>query len=144
MSKEQQRQDCQNIHDALKVQTIPGRTHLIAVVIDKGDGESPSANRRQRVRCHHGHAFTEGYPYDQSADSYLIPCVDYVGLGHVSIAYELRMPGTGDWHVQVPLPEAVVERYLSGVQKSKIGDLQSQYALKRYVIQIMQMSGCEV
>jgi len=146
MSDEHEHQDCGDIKSALVVHLIRGRTYLIAVVGDSGDPETESCsqNTRQRVRCHHGHAFSEGYTYDQASDSYLIPCIEHLALGFVPVAYEVRMPGTGDWHVQVPLPEVVVERYLTGLQKSKIGDLQGRYSHSRYVVQIMQMSGCEV
>jgi hypothetical protein len=145
MAAEDKKQNERDILASLVAQEVPGRTHLVAIVVDNGDpvkGESPR-NIRQPVRCNHGMAFSEGYPYDQASDSYMIICVHQIQLGNVSASYQLSMPGVGEWHLRVPLPEVVINRYLSGVQKAKIADLQSKFPAPRHTIQIVQMTGCE-
>jgi len=141
MAEEEKQQNEQDIRASITVQEECGRTYLSAIVIDQND--TANGNRRASVRCHHGSAFSAGYPYDQASDSYIIPCATHIALGYVPIAYYLGMPGTGNWRVRSPLPEVVVNRYLNGVQKSKIAELQQKYPQPRYVIQIMQMAGCE-
>jgi hypothetical protein len=145
MSDENKKQNEVDILTSLQVQEVGGRTHLVAIVIDKGDSVKgdPGRNTRQAVKCNHGQAFSEGYPYDQGTDSYMISCVHQVPLGHIPVSYQLTMPGVGDWHLRIPLPEVVVNRYLTGTQRSRIAELQGKYAQPRYVVQIMQMSGCE-
>ena len=145
MSDDIKQQNQQDILTSLVAEESPGRTYLVAIVFDKGDtGKGEIAkNTRQSIRCHHGVAFSEGYPYDQGSDSYIVNCVAQVSLGYISLAYQLTMPTVGEWRIRVPLPEVVVNRYLAGSQKSKIVELQAKYSQPRFVVQIMQMSGCE-
>ena len=141
MSDETNKLDQGDILASLIVEPVQGRTHLVAIVVDNGDPAKHDAhkNTRQSVRCNHGTAFSEGYPYDQGSDSYMVACVYQVPLGLILIAYRLSMPTVGEWHIRVPLPEAVVNRYMNGGQKSKIAELQVKYPRPRFNIQIMQV-----
>ena len=132
------------IMEALELQQAPGHTHLIAVATHNAQSDGSNANQPRQIRCYHGHAFYEGYPYDQGNDCYLISCVDSKELGAIRIAYQLTMPGSGEWTVQIPLPEKVVRRYMDATQKSALAQFGEKYSSKSYTIQIMQMAGCEV
>lgn len=132
------------IMESLELQQAPGRTHLIAVATYNAQSDGSNANQPRQIRCYHGHAFYEGYPYDQGNDCYLISCVDSKELGAIPIAYQLTMPVSGAWTVQIPLPEKVVRRYMDATQKSALAQFGEKYSSKSYTIQIMQMAGCEV
>lgn len=140
MTEEQKKQNVEDIMSSLEVGLIPGRTHLMAVVMDS----NIEKNKSQYVKCHKGQSFAVGYPYDQGTDSYIISCVMHEYLGHVPVAYQVKMEGTGGWTVRIPLPESVINRYLTPAQQSQIATLQKKYSDKRYSLQIMQMSGCDI
>jgi len=135
----------ETIKEALHIEVIPGRTYLYLVIIDEGDpkGVERSKNRPQHIRCHHGVAFGQGYAYDQNNDSYLMNAVDSYAIGHVSVAFQISIPVTGKWRVQIPLPESVIDHYLSKTQKRDIAVYREKYSADRFVVHIVQMSGCE-
>ena len=144
MSKEDAKQNSQDILEALEISPIPGRTYLHAVAIATGKDEAyPTGNNRQRpVASRHGTAFASGYPYDQGQDAYMIHCVESVDLGHVSCMFEAKMEDTG-WVSSVPLPPAVLDRLLTGTQKKKLIAFRTKYPAPGHEIKLVQMAGCE-
>jgi len=139
MSDEQQEQNKKEIVEAMSVKAVPGRTHLIAVIIDIKGGQ----NAQRPVSCHRGKAFGRGYAYDQGKDAYLISCLSSSYLGYIDCAYQVEMPGTG-WRCDIPVPDSVVERMMPAALTQKLASIRNNYPSDRFDIQMVQMAGCEV
>lgn len=140
MSADQKQDDIENINKSLELVPVKGRTHITVVVSDKNQ-EQPS---QIAIPCNRGLAFNKGYAYDQGTDSYLVNGIEQLALGYVPIAYEARMPESGNWKTVLPLPVTVIERYLSAAQSKKVAAIKDRYSDKtRYAIEYVQMLGCD-
>lgn len=140
MSKEELSQNKEDIFSSFKLEVQSGKTFLVLVV--KNELE-PDKNTYRNISCNYGRAFSNGYAYDQASDSYSVPCIYHMDLGSIPVAYRLVMEDAG-WGTQLPMPEAVIQRYLSGNQRTHINEVVKKYSGDRYSIRYIQMYGCEL
>jgi len=142
MNEDTRQKDIVDIQESLEIQAIPGRTYLCVVVLDSPKEGQRRMHKVRHVRCYHGSAFTQGYPYDQNSDSYLINCVEALHIGHISLAFQVAVPDT-EWKVTIPVPPSVVDRHLSDSQKAELKMIRDRYKDDRFQLKMVQMSGCE-
>lgn len=146
MSEDDIKFGIETIFESLCINAGLGRTHLVLIIVDNGDPVkgTPPSNMKVKVRCYHGNSFEHGYPYDQSCDSYIVPCVDHLYLGHVPVSFEVGIKDDSVWKTEVPLPSKVIDRFLNATQKKQISEMQKKYKSPRYRFSYIQMTGCEV
>ena len=140
MSEEQKQDNYNDLQKAFQLIPVKGRTYINAVVYDK----NKERHTNLPIPCHQGTAFDKGYAYDQASDSYIVNAHESVPLGYVPIAYELKMPDSGNWHTPLPLPPAILDRYYSAAQRKTLTSLRERYSdTSRFTIEFVQMMGCE-
>jgi hypothetical protein len=143
MNEDILKRDIEDILTGVTITSVPGRTHICVVVLDEQKNGSHHDRELVKVRCYHGTAFTQGYPYDQNSDSYLIPCVQSDHLGYIPVAFQISVPDT-EWTVPMPVPESVIQRHLTELQKTHLKAVRKKFSDERYKVILVQMSGCEV
>lgn len=123
---------------SIKLKPSKDRTHIIVVVVD----QDQQHNTVQRIRCMHGLAFRETYPYEQATDSYIIPCVVATNLGYISLSYTISID-SDPWTQRLLLPVELVKRHLNPQQLAVLSGVESKYSHPRYKFNIIQMAGCD-
>src|ERR1700744_1326024 len=104
--------DIKDIKGHMRIESTFEPTILFVVAIHKNDRQ----NIKQRVPCFRSIPM-HGYAYSTLNDSCDIRCINHFHLGMIEIAYEVTIEGTAGWKVRVPLPDTVIQRYLSHDQR---------------------------
>ena len=102
-------------HHFLEVLPSFEQTYIIVTAINHERGR----NFVNRISCKKGLPIG-GYTYDAQSDSYHVDCADYLHLGYVPISFMARIKGMEDWHMRVPMPENVLKKFLSSLQKKEL------------------------
>jgi hypothetical protein len=112
---------------------------IYAISIDKEQKEN---NQTNSIRCYGGIALG-GYAHDQTKDSYLVQCVEYLQLGNLSFSFVITIPSAGNWKAKMPAPEKVIEKHFSPEQRKQLEMYREKYKSPRYDVQFIQMLGCD-
>jgi len=136
--EEQLKLDKSDIISSLTVLHQFNRTYLWIIAKSKDS----AVNKKKAIRCYRGVPFSKGYTYDQGSDSYLVWGVDSYELGYVDISYSISFPNRS-WKVEIPIPDNVLDRHFSPVQKQMVEQFKSKWTDKDYEIEIIQMIGCD-
>ena len=126
--------DVKDFKSALKVVRTDDATYIVVVAVHKDEIK----NDIVRVSCDRGVPIT-GYVYDGVNDCYLINCVDCLSLGYVDASFTLESKDTG-WIVQLPMPDAVLKRYLNLRQKSDLKQFKKVFEGDDYTFSFLQMT----
>lgn len=78
--------------------------------------------------------------HDNVRDLYYLEGVDIHHIGFVPVNYRITIE-EADWDVCVPLPFAVVKRYISNQQKSEFFRWRSKYSDDNFRIKFVQILG---
>lgn len=131
------RKDIKDLKSRLRV--IPSfsqSTYLVALIIDKhGDN-----NNITQISCERGLPIG-GYVYDSVTDCYKVTCVDYLALGYIPVSFRAEMDHSDSWGAPIPMPENIINRYLSQQQKIDLRLFKSKYKTGQYDLQYLQMVG---
>lgn len=130
----------QQIVNAFMVETVHDEKTIVVLVIR--DLMYPENNIQKHIYCQDGVGFC-GYVRDLTKDSYIAECVDFVSLGNIHVSYKIKMPNTGGWSMQVPMPESVIEKLISPYYKRILDEAKQKYPHPKYELNYMQMIGCD-
>ncbi len=122
--------------DNLEMALVMERTYLVLVAIHKQD----TRNTVSKISCKRGIAIG-GYVFDNTNDSYVISCADYVQLGFIPVSMILRVKGQENYQSRLPLAEAVIKRFLNPMQKKDIKTFKAAYK-GEYILNYIQMIDC--
>jgi hypothetical protein len=95
---------------------------IVVVAVHKEAGR----NHKVRIPCV-GCLPMPGYQYSTVNDTYTSFCIDHVNLGFINVSYVQKMRGTGGWECKIPMPEAVIRRYLSLEQRKLLREFQDKH-----------------
>lgn len=123
-----------DVRTGLRIIRQAERTLVYCIVVDKQNEKNVIAG----LRCYGGVAFG-GYARDVSGDAYLVECVQSVHLGTVPFSFRLEMPKAGNWNVDIPIPEKVLEAAFAPAQRKTLSDLRDRFPEDRYEFQYLQM-----
>lgn len=122
------------LRDSLEIYISPCRSYLIAIAIHKDH----SKNLISKLSCRKGVPFG-GYVFDSKDDCYHVECVDYLHLGFTPISFLVKMKGCSEWNMRVPMPEAVVKKCLTPLQKKELRNFKNHFGPEEYTIEYIQM-----
>lgn len=107
--------DIRDIRNGLmpEVVTQPVHVHCIAVHNDEAKNTELRLNLHRCVPI-------EGYSYNNVTDKYAVICYDAIYLGSIPVSYRLKMGSIGNWTIAVPMPEAVLKRYMTPDQRRSL------------------------
>lgn len=121
-------------HRNLIVSATTQFTYVIVAAVH----EDTSKNFINKISCKKGIPLG-GYVYDAQSDAYYIDCADFLHLGYVPLAFEAKMDGVDDWKISVPMPESVVKKYLSVMQKKELKNFKNHFSDQFYKIHYIQI-----
>lgn len=125
------KEDSALMRAALSFRSCPEETYVIVVAIHR----DPRKNQLTRIRCHKGHPLG-GYAYDNVNDAYQAECADHFALGLVPISFQINL---GGWTSYVPMPEAVLMKYLSDKQKQNLAAYKANFPPGEFSFEFMQL-----
>lgn len=110
------------------------RTYIIVTAHNHEFGR----NYVNRISCKKGLPIG-GYIYDSQSDSYHVDCADYFHLGYIPISFVARIKGMEDWQMRVPVPENVLKKFLTTLQKKELRNFKNHFKAENFDIQFIQM-----
>ena len=122
------------VQHSLEVKKSLEQTYIIVIAYNRERGR----NFVNKISCKKGLPIG-GYTYDSQSDSYHIECTDYLHLGYIPISFVAGMKGVKDWEVRVPMPETVIKKHLSSLQKKELKNFKNHFKSETYEIQFVQM-----
>lgn len=129
--------DFDSVKSSLIVSRQRERTIVSLVIVDNEEKE----NKMSYLRCYGGTPFG-GYAYDRAKDAYIISCVECCELGALAFSFSLTLKNS-NWRTKIPIPDEIVEKYLTTGQKSLLAEYREKYKDAKYKIEFMQMAGCQ-
>jgi hypothetical protein len=130
-------EDISDIKDSLEILQSTDRTLVFLIAIDKNDERNSFA----AIKCNGSTTFG-GYAYDRSRDSYIVRCSGFLQVGQIPFSYVMSMKNVGNWSVKVPIPQNVLEKYLTPEQRKIITSYKDQFPEHRFKHEYIQMLGC--
>lgn len=118
----------------LEIKVSLDKTYIIVVAVNR----DLSKNLISRISCKKGIPIL-GYVYDSQTDSYCIECSDYLHLGFIPVSFKGKMKGLKDWQVSIPMPESVIKKYLTSMQKKELKNFRNSFKDDVFEIQYIQM-----
>lgn len=126
--------DSRDIKRNLEVFATPERTYLIVIAVS----DNIEYDDITHIGCEHGTPI--GYlPYDSVNDTYETYCTDFMNLGYIPVSFGLRIKGSSDWFIRVPMPESVIKRYLTDQQRMDLKVFRGTYRSDEYSIEFLQL-----
>lgn len=119
---------------SLELTTMAYGTVVIAVAVAR----DAQVNKNLMIPCDQGQPLNNEV-YDFVKDAFHVVGVSYVNLGTIPVSLTLRMKEIYGWEEDVPLPKAMINRFLSKEQKSALKDWRSDYPDTDYSILYLQM-----
>jgi hypothetical protein len=131
--------DVRDFKSNLKLDKISKNTFIVAVVIANDD----NLNSPHVISSRNGTP-VNNVVHNLVNDCFHLDCYDHYFVGVVSVSYNLSIKNIFGWEVLVPLPESVVRRHLSSVQKKKLKGWLSSLNLsnEQYELTYLQVTGC--
>lgn len=133
-SSEQKTKSAKETAHALEVMPALERTYVIVVAVHK----EKNRNIINRISCKKGIPIG-GYVFDSQTDSYHVECTDYLHLGFLPVSFVAKMRGVEHWEMRLPMPELVLKKYLTSLQKKELRNFKSHFKSEEYDIQYIQM-----
>jgi len=124
---------CKELKDQLEITPGAERSFVIAVATH----QDKTRNTITRISCKKGIPLG-GYVYDLQNDSYVFECSDYYLLGYVPISFIARFPNLS-WEMRLPVPEIVMRKYLTPMQKKELKNFKNHFPSTEYKIELIQM-----
>jgi hypothetical protein len=125
--------DTKVLRGQLQLTKRPSNTFLVVVAVHHEDDK----NKFAKISCKWGVPIG-GYIYDAINDCYLIKCLDYLNLGNVPVSYKLAIKDFPFWSISAPLPESILKRYMTPLQKSDMKKYkQAMVGCKFYFLQMI-------
>jgi hypothetical protein len=121
-------------HRKLIVKPFQQKTYVIVVAVD----QDVTKNFINKISCKRGVPLG-GYVYDAQSDTYYIDCADYLHLGYVPFSLIATMSEVDDWELQIPMPEIVIKKYLSPLQKKELRNFKNHFKSENFSIHYIQM-----
>lgn len=122
------------IESFLEIMPSFEQTYVIVTAHHKESGR----NYINRISCEKGLPIG-GYTYDSQTDSYHIECSDYLHLGYIPVSFVARIKGMQHWEMRTPMPEALLSKYLTSLQKKELRNFKNHFKEELYEIQYIQM-----
>jgi hypothetical protein len=123
-----------DISKNLRIKAESGATYIIVIAVDN-DGDSNFINR---INCRKGLPIG-GYIYDSQSDCYYVDCADFLHLGSISVSYSMTVAGDDNWKQRVLMPEVVIKRFMSPLQKRELKNFQKRFKAPKFKINFIQM-----
>lgn len=123
--------------DKLKLQLISDASYVVMLSISERDDE----NIIRRLAAKRGVPLVP-YAYNAVGEYYNVRCVEFMFLGLVPVGFQLTLPGTPLWKVRVPMPEEVLDRFLSGEQKLEVASFKAVAKEANLRVEYLQMVNC--
>ena len=120
--------------NALEVIQDIKQTYVVVVAVHK----EKHRNNISRISCKKGIPIG-GYVFDSQSDSYHVECADYLQLGFLPVSFVTRMRGVEHWQARVPMPESVIRKHLTQLQKKELRNFKNHFKAEEYNIQYIQM-----
>ena len=76
--------------------------------------------------------------YDRVKDLYYVEAEDFVCIGEIPVSYKLIDPTNG-WESMIPLPRAVLKRYMTDYQRTTFSKWKSNFPDSLYKIEFLQV-----
>jgi len=121
-------------HRHVQVAATAQNTYVIVVAVH----QDTTKNFINKISCKKGIPIG-GYVYDAQSDAYYIDCADFLHLGFVPLSFEATMNGVDDWRISVPMPESVIKKYLSSMQKKELKNFKNHFSAEFYSIHYIQI-----
>lgn len=125
----------QLIRNSLCFFSLPECTHIVVIAVDKS-GEN---NRHELLKCI-GEPIG-GYAYDVTRDAYYVRYKDCLDLGSIPVCFKVGMPNSS-WVEFVALPDELIERCMTTVQKKHLNAFRDQHKDERFTFQYLQSIDC--
>jgi hypothetical protein len=126
-----------DFRDKLKLQLVSDASYVIMLSISERDEE----NIIRRLAAKRGVPLVP-YAYNAVGEYYNIRCVEFMSLGLVPVSFQLTLPGVPLWKVRVPMPEEVLERFLSEEQKLEVAHFKATAKEANLRVEYLQMVSC--
>jgi hypothetical protein len=126
------------VRDALAIEFCDEATIVVLVI---KDAAFPKNNSPRHIHCTDGIGFS-GYVKDVPKDAYIVECVDFVSLGMIPVSLRVSLTGAAGWNMQMPMPEAVVEKFLARYYRGLLGRYREMFPGPRYELHYIQMLNC--
>lgn len=118
-------------------------TYVVVVAHSKCEHHS---NELLKISCKHGLPIT-GYTYDSQSDAYHVRGADYLHLGLIPVSFRIKMVESSlagiylgnEWNVKVPVPEAILIKYLDPLQEKELRNFKSKFPDSKFDYQYLQM-----
>lgn len=101
--------------------------------------ENYELNKKIEIPTHLGTPLTPEV-HDTVRDVYYLEGLDVLELGHIPVSYRLIIDDC-DWDTHVPLPLAVIKRYLTQKQKSILSNWMNTFKNQNCKIKFVQLLG---
>lgn len=132
--QEQELKVTKEVRNNLEIFPSSEQTYVIVCAVNK----DATKNNIARISCKKGLPLG-GYVYDSQADCYHVNCSDYLHLGFIPVSYIGKMNGLFHWSVKLPLPESIVKKYLTPLQKKELRNFRNHFSVEEFDIQYIQM-----
>jgi hypothetical protein len=77
--------------------------------------------------------------YDTIRDVFVVEGVDWIEVGNIPVNYILHAGDSNfSWNIDVPVPQSVINRYLSKEQKANLNQWKSRWNRSDYRIEFLQ------
>ena len=123
---QKQSDDCEIVVDQ-------GKRTFIMVAAQHTD---PTKNYLNKVPCKKGVPMN-GHVYDSKHDSYFLPCVDFLLLGHVNAAAYLKVGN--HWSIRIPLSVPVLMQFLEDAQRRELKQFTDSFNPEVHVFHYLQL-----
>jgi len=121
----------------LRLQITSDATYVVMLSVSDRDDE----NVIRKLTAKRGVPLVP-YAYNQVSEHYNVRCVDYMPLGAVPVGFQLTLPGVSFWKVRVPMPEDVLERFLTHEQKQEAEGFKNAAREANLKVEYLQMVSC--
>lgn len=126
--------DSRDIKKCIRIEQDYSGVFVFAVAVDTDDYDK---NKPMEVPAQFGAPLSEEV-HDQVKDVYHVDAVSVHEIGRIPVNYKLYLDDTL-WCVDVPLPFAVIKKYMDDYQKQEFEKWRSAYKSANYSIRFLQV-----
>jgi hypothetical protein len=138
LNSNQEKELVEEIKDCLDFEVKEDKTIVYALVVDNEKGNSQVV-----IPCQNGYSLS-GYAKvkDTIQDCYLMEGVEHVSLGTIGFSVCISLQKTSGWSVPIPIPDRIVEKFITPYHRRIVKELKSKYSKPRFTIHYVQMLEC--
>lgn len=122
------------ISKQLRIRPEQGATYIIVIAVDNDN----LSNFINRINCRKGIPIG-GYIYDSQSDCYYLECADFLHLGSIPVSYAMTLDGDDNWKQRVLMPESVLKKFMTPLQKRELRNFQKRFKSPKFKINFVQM-----